>query len=153
MKNFLTVTTDEFGNFSFSTDFNFPIEESEKAYKVNRKDIGYQELAKSLTDCDSNVFSAIDVLTSARKDAKYDYGFLHPELEDKLKEWRLNKAKEAKVPAYMIMGQQTLYNIADVAPINEKELKEIPGFGHTMFERYGAELLDIIGRYLQPFIE
>lgn len=153
MKNFLTVTTDEFGNFSFSTDFSFPVDESGKAFKVNRKDLDFQELAKTLTGCNSDIFSAIDVLASARKDAKYDYGFLHPELEDKLKEWRLKKAKEAKLPAYFIMSQQTLYNIADIAPINEKELKEIPGFGQIMFERYGAELLDIIGKYLQPFIE
>ena len=68
----------------------------------------------------------------------------HPELVEALLEWRKVQYKRKEVPAYFILSQRTLLNIADAAPRNKKELMSIPGFGKTKWEQFGEELLELI---------
>ena len=68
----------------------------------------------------------------------------HPELVEALIEWRKVQYRKNEVPAYFILSQKTLLNIADAAPRNRKELMSITGFGKTKWEQYGEELLELI---------
>ncbi|MCQ2074250.1 MAG: AAA family ATPase [Bacteroidaceae bacterium] len=68
----------------------------------------------------------------------------HPELVEALIEWRKVQYRKNEVPAYFILSQKTLLNIADAAPRNRKELMSIIGFGKTKWEQYGEELLELI---------
>lgn len=69
------------------------------------------------------------------------------ELFEKLKKWRSEKAKELSIPAYCILHQKPLIKIANSHPRDGKELLAIKGVGATFMEKYGAEVLDIVGYF------
>lgn len=65
-------------------------------------------------------------------------------LYELLLEWRRMKAREEDLPAYMILGNRTLINLANEAPTNEEDLLTIPGIGKKKKADYGTDLLNII---------
>jgi DNA helicase-2/ATP-dependent DNA helicase PcrA len=58
-----------------------------------------------------------------------------------LKEWRLARAREEEVPAYVVFNDRTLAELIRIAPRTIAELAEVPGIGPAKLERYGSELL------------
>ncbi len=64
----------------------------------------------------------------------------------RLKTWRLDEARRQAVPAYVILHDATLAEIARREPRDLEALGEIPGIGARKLERYGAALLEVIGR-------
>jgi len=52
---------------------------------------------------------------------------------------------EAKVPAYAVFTDATLTAIAETRPAGPGELARISGVGARKFERYGDEVLAILG--------
>ena len=77
----------------------------------------------------------------------------NPELLETLVEWRREKAHEKGVPPYVIMTNIVLAAIADVVPFTKDGLLSIRGFGKTMLERYGDELLEITLGYFNDDME
>ena len=63
---------------------------------------------------------------------------------DALKEWRSQEASEAKVPAYVVMYDRTLAELANALPERTSELDSIYGLGPVKIEKYGQALLDVI---------
>ena len=63
-----------------------------------------------------------------------------------LRRWRSATAKAQSVPAYVIFQDATLREIAAVRPRSLDELGQIRGVGTSKLERYGAEVLDVLGR-------
>ena len=61
-----------------------------------------------------------------------------------LRQWRSDTAKEQAVPAYVILHDKTLRELAEVRPISRGLLATIIGMGSAKIEHYGAELLSII---------
>lgn len=61
-----------------------------------------------------------------------------------LKAWRKMKYEELHVPAFMILHQKVLVQIAEERPTTKEELMQIGGFGKRKWDRYGQEILDII---------
>lgn len=61
-----------------------------------------------------------------------------------LKSWRLEIAKQNKVPAYVIFNDATLNELSAVKPSNLQELNAIQGFGKVKIDRFGEAVLDII---------
>jgi DNA helicase-4 len=61
-----------------------------------------------------------------------------------LKKWRLEKAKEEKIPLYCIFHNKTLNEIAEKMPENFIELLKINGIGQVNIERYGKEIIDLV---------
>jgi DNA helicase-2/ATP-dependent DNA helicase PcrA len=59
----------------------------------------------------------------------------------RLKAWRLEVAREQKVPAYVVFTDATLQAIAEHKPADAGELSAIPGVGAVKLERYGAAVL------------
>jgi ATP-dependent DNA helicase RecQ len=64
----------------------------------------------------------------------------------RLKAWRLAEARRQAVPAYVILHDATLAEIARREPRDLDALGEIPGIGARKLERYGAALLEVVGR-------
>ena len=62
----------------------------------------------------------------------------------RLKAWRSEEARRQSVPAYVILHDATLAEIARRRPRDEAELAEIPGIGDKRRERYGAALLELV---------
>ncbi|MFZ2972498.1 MAG: DNA helicase RecQ [Ferribacterium limneticum] len=61
-----------------------------------------------------------------------------------LRAWRSDTAKEQAVPAYVILHDKTLRELAEVRPTSHGMLAGITGMGSAKIEHYGAELLDLI---------
>ena len=66
------------------------------------------------------------------------------ELLAQLKEWRLNTARELKVPAYVVFTDNTLIAIAESMPADDAALVAIPGIGARKLEQFGAEVLGLV---------
>ncbi|MEO5701429.1 MAG: DNA helicase RecQ [Casimicrobiaceae bacterium] len=58
-----------------------------------------------------------------------------------LKRWRLGEAQTQSVPAYVILHDSSLTELARRRPQRREELALIPGIGARKLERYGADLL------------
>ncbi len=66
------------------------------------------------------------------------------ELMDRLREWRLARAHERGVPAYVVFTDATLEALAEARPGDEDALLAISGIGPDKLARYGADLLVLL---------
>ncbi len=71
----------------------------------------------------------------------------HPDFFSNLKKWRRQKATAENLPAYRVLAQKTLVQLAVHLPATEKALLKIHGIGPKLTARYGEELLEMIGSY------
>jgi len=60
---------------------------------------------------------------------------------DALKAWRLTRARQDDVPAYLVFHNSTLEEIAARKPRSLDELAAVPGVGPAKLERYGEGVL------------
>ena len=105
------------------------------------EDNAKKELPESGTDHDTSYADA----EYADIDAEYDEAT--EKLLKVLKAWRKMKYEELHLPAFMIMHQKVLVQIAEEKPSTKEELMQISGFGKRKWEKYGKEILDIIEEY------
>jgi ATP-dependent DNA helicase RecQ len=70
-----------------------------------------------------------------------------PTLFEALRAWRAEQAKTQGVPAYVILHDKTLHELAARQPASPDELHDIPGIGQAKAERYGAGLLEVIATH------
>jgi superfamily II DNA helicase RecQ len=75
-------------------------------------------------------------------------GVVNEELREKLQQWRAERFKADNVPAYTIMHQSTLMDIAALIPKTKDELLSIKGFGKAKYDKYGEDILKITSEYL-----
>ena len=61
-----------------------------------------------------------------------------------LRQWRGDTAREQGVPAYVILHDKTLRELAEVRPVSHGLLSGITGMGSAKIEHYGEELLNLI---------
>lgn len=61
-----------------------------------------------------------------------------------LKAWRTQRAREDGVPAYVVLHDRTLHELAARRPGSEAELAGVKGLGPAKLARYGVELLDVL---------
>jgi len=67
-----------------------------------------------------------------------------PELLLRLKQWRLDRAREDKVSAFIIAHNTLLEELARRKPQTKQALLGVKGFGQNKLDKYGTELLQII---------
>jgi len=80
----------------------------------------------------------------SRKQPGFDLAPDAAGLLDRLKRWRLAEAQAQSVPAYVILHDSTLTELARRRPRSLAELASIPGIGARKLERYGAPLLEVV---------
>jgi superfamily II DNA helicase RecQ len=61
-----------------------------------------------------------------------------------LKVWRTNKAKELKIPSYLVCHNSELLNAILREAKTPTDLRSIKGFGELKVEKYGEEILSIL---------
>jgi ATP-dependent DNA helicase RecQ len=61
-----------------------------------------------------------------------------------LRKWRADAAREQGVPAYVILHDKTLRELAEVRPTSHGMLTGITGMGSAKIEHYGDEMLVLI---------
>ena len=67
-------------------------------------------------------------------------------LFDALRAWRAALAREQGIPAYVILHDRTLRELAARKPASIAELLMVPGIGESKATRYGKSLLDVLIR-------
>lgn len=75
----------------------------------------------------------------AHHPVRYDEG-----LFERLKTWRLERARDDEVPAYVVFTDATLELIAEHKPKNEGALRAINGVGPSKIEKYGDAVLALV---------
>ena len=65
-------------------------------------------------------------------------------LFERLRAWRLERARADEVPAYVVLHDATLRELATAKPANGRDLAAVKGFGPTKLDRYGDDVLAVI---------
>ncbi len=65
-------------------------------------------------------------------------------LVERLRAWRLDRSREDGVPAYVVLHDATLHELAAVQPASLAELGAVHGLGPAKVERYGDALLALV---------
>ncbi len=68
---------------------------------------------------------------------------INTELVERLRQWRTERYLADNVPAFFVLHQRTLMQIAAKNPQTEGELLSVTGFGKAKFAKYGEEILAI----------
>jgi DNA helicase-2/ATP-dependent DNA helicase PcrA len=71
-------------------------------------------------------------------------------LYEALRAWRSARAGELGQPAYCVFSDATLAAIAERRPVTPSELARLPGIGPMKLDRYGREVLALVGRAGDP---
>jgi DNA helicase-2/ATP-dependent DNA helicase PcrA len=66
-------------------------------------------------------------------------------LAERLRAWRRERAKADEVPPYVVFNDRTLAALAGQRPRSRAELLAVDGIGPTKLERYGDDLLALLG--------
>jgi DNA helicase-2/ATP-dependent DNA helicase PcrA len=66
-------------------------------------------------------------------------------LYDRLRAWRLDRAKERSQPAFCVFTDATLQAIAESRPRTAADLASIPGVGRRKLDDFGADVLALVG--------
>jgi ATP-dependent DNA helicase RecQ len=66
------------------------------------------------------------------------------QLLDRLTTWQRDEAQRQAVPAYVILNDATLTEIARRRPVDLDALEGVPGIGQKRLERYGAALIELV---------
>jgi superfamily II DNA helicase RecQ len=67
-----------------------------------------------------------------------------PSLVERLRVWRAEVASRQRVPAYVVMSDATLQELATRRPQSEAELLSVKGIGPAKLEAYGDDLLALV---------
>ena len=65
-------------------------------------------------------------------------------LFDQLRAWRRERAQADEVPAYVVLHDATLRELAAARPASQADLAGVKGFGPTKLERYADDVLAVI---------
>jgi superfamily II DNA helicase RecQ len=73
------------------------------------------------------------------------------ELEQKIyeafKEWRITKAKELNVPAFMICSNSELISLSKTRPETIDQIFMIKGFGEQKISKFGEDILALLNSF------
>lgn len=69
-------------------------------------------------------------------------------LLSKLKSWRSKQAKSQGVPAFVILHDRALVQIATLKPISSPQLLAVEGIGKAKNEKYGEDIIEIVSASL-----
>jgi ATP-dependent DNA helicase RecQ len=83
-------------------------------------------------------------LTLPAESASVRPGDVPAETLDRLRHWRLETARAAGVPAYVVFPDKTLAAIASARPASLAELLRVSGVGESKLRRYGDEVLELL---------
>jgi DNA helicase-2/ATP-dependent DNA helicase PcrA len=66
---------------------------------------------------------------------------LDEQLYERLRDWRLERAREQGLPAYCVFTDATLTAIAETKPASTAQLSAISGVGQAKLDKYGQDVL------------
>jgi len=63
---------------------------------------------------------------------------------ERLRSWRQERSRADGVPAYLVLHDATLRELASTKPATIGELAAVKGFGPAKLERYGDDILGVV---------
>lgn len=78
-----------------------------------------------------------------------DDGSPNAELIATLKRWRNMVCTESGLPVYLVANQASLEEISTYLPLSKKDLMLMSGFGKAKADRYGDDILEIVGDFCE----
>jgi ATP-dependent DNA helicase RecQ len=63
---------------------------------------------------------------------------------ERLRTWRLDRSRADGVPAYVVLHDATLRELAATQPTTLGELAGVKGLGPAKLERYGDDILEVV---------
>ncbi|MBI2139708.1 UvrD-helicase domain-containing protein [Candidatus Woesearchaeota archaeon] len=126
-------------NHSFSKDNGAGQEENLSFSKENGVKTKVNPLSLGETGLGKNGLGENGVKTKVNASFSKDNGVI-----SRLKEWRSSLSREQGVPAYVIMHDRTIIDLAMKMPLTLGELDGVVGIGPAKIAKFGEELLDVI---------
>lgn len=111
-------------------------------YPVLKLTAASEAVLKGTQKVEFNLAEDIETLATETLPSVYEAGLLHD-----LKTTRFNLAMNENVPAYIILSDATLLEMATYLPQSLPELGRISGFGEVKLDRYGVAFLKVITAY------
>ncbi len=91
-----------------------------------------------------SVFIRTERLSAKKKAAKEKTSHPHaPAHYEEFRALRASIAREHRIPAYIVFGDKTLYELAEQLPQTREEMLDVSGIGEVKFERYGEAFLEL----------
>jgi ATP-dependent DNA helicase RecQ len=81
-------------------------------------------------------------ITEVVNQANYEQALLQ-----QLKDTRRDIANKENVPAYIVLSDSTLVEVATYLPHNKEEFLKISGFGQVKIEKYGKQFWEVVAAY------
>ncbi|MFR9732208.1 ATP-dependent DNA helicase UvrD2 [Saccharopolyspora sp. MS10] len=91
--------------------------------------------------CESVLVSTMDIKLGRCSDCPSD---VDEGLLDRLRAWRSDRARQLKVPSYVVFTDATLTAIAEQRPADEAALVAISGIGATKIRKFGEDVLSLV---------
>jgi ATP-dependent DNA helicase RecQ len=66
------------------------------------------------------------------------------ELFEALRDWRRDQARSENLPAYAVLPDRTLLEMARQKPLTEDALRAISGIGNSKMEKYGTTIINLL---------
>jgi superfamily II DNA helicase RecQ len=103
-------------------------------------------------DCDTVIAGIKD--KKEKEIAKPDQPHIQLDEKDelllkRLKEWRKQRAEKEGIPVYIIATNAQLMQMIQLKPRSKEALKQIKGCGKKKIEKYGDDVLKIVGGFFQ----
>ncbi|HCL05522.1 MAG TPA: DNA helicase RecQ [Chitinophagaceae bacterium] len=89
----------------------------------------------------------IQIVATVKEPVVYQQHAYEKELFENLKKLRNKMAHEENVPAYLILSDSSLMDLATYLPLVATDLSKISGFGVYKIERYGQPFLEMVQDY------
>ncbi|MBW2998321.1 HRDC domain-containing protein, partial [Candidatus Woesearchaeota archaeon] len=86
----------------------------------------------------------INMIDGGTENAGFKDQTSNNDIISKIREWRRLKSKEMGVPAFMIINDLTMMDLASKLPLTKLELNNIKGLGPTKIMRWGDEILNVL---------
>ena len=107
---------------------------------------GFTEEGGDCDDADPDAFPGADeAANGADDDGEADHR-ADPELLARLREWRADEARRVDRPAYTVLADRALEEVAALRPATIAELARVRGIGPVKLDAYGTALLAVIAR-------
>lgn len=132
------------------TDLKYLIEQLIARNYLKRSEDSYSLLqwTEASTQITKKEFSFSLKKVKAKNERKTTHSYkFKKDLFEELKGWRKGSALEENIPAYAVLSERTLIDIATECPANQKALLKINGFGPIQWKKYGNTLLEITRKY------
>lgn len=126
-------------NKSIRYDYNRKYSLREDDFMEQKVEDNIEEKKEEKVIKEVEVIQVVEVVAEKEKVKSYE------QLVDELKKYRLNKSREENIKPYFIYNNEMMEEIIKLNPKDKKDLIAIRGFGPVKIEKYGQDILDIIG--------